>query len=659
MESYSYYDDILNEGSLIPVYRKGNHVGRNLYHSYNGESVVICHVPNFLAYSQKNWDGKMQDYSSMGFGGSAGAILAIHHWNNGNGVVVKKIEGINNTCPIRFTTEVFDTMKSPISSVKSFTELITRKPSDTTKPQPCGIMGSIYSMVSVKLALITGVYDLMQISPGASSESLENTNQYPLFSRTHPSDGGAAELLPQYLHEVMNVTKFAIVYIADDDYGTDYYEVVQDYANKHNMTLLPIPLQITLPVKKPEQEVKEKLRILKESQMNYVVGVFFRDSYELIMEAAVDIGVVGPGKFWLFFGGLVSYLYDSTVIFKKGSKLAKATYGNAVITDGGGAVGIPEYEAFVNEWKDLGYNPEKLNYVNSKQPPPPEGTDFSFNRSKEFFDLPPNHISIYSYEAIIGMGLSACQAATEHQSTFENEDSIFSGADHHDAFLDIDFISASGRVSIGKNSISREASSTYYVVANLLEESSTEEEITFKAKDHYYFDALDFSWNQFKHSPGFTYADGGRIPPQQIFGVEENKNLISRPVRAFSLTLSSIIFAVSIGFMVYIYKMRNRSLIRMSQPPFLYMISIGTSIMSVSIITLSMDDGVISDHSLDITCSSTPCFFSIGFVIIFAALFSKLWRLNKVRNCAHRCWKRKTSELVVFRFLTINYFFSR
>ena len=68
----------------------------------------MCHVPQFMRYTEMS-DEKLIDSSELGFGASVAMILAIDHWNNGNGVVVKQIEGINQRCKIRFTTEVFDT----------------------------------------------------------------------------------------------------------------------------------------------------------------------------------------------------------------------------------------------------------------------------------------------------------------------------------------------------------------------------------------------------------------------------------------------------------------------------------------------------------------------------------------------------------------------
>jgi hypothetical protein len=638
------FDDYRNEtASLTPINQDPNHVGRNLYqyeqlgdNDTDGQlqkeqelgDAVLCHVPIFLKYALMD-NGKYDvNNTALGYGGSAGAILAMHHWNNGNGIVVKDIEGINERCPLRFTTEVFDTQASPITAIRLLTDIITRSPLSSSgaaepkmKPQPCAIMGTLYSDVSEKFATNTGVFDLLQVAPGASSEELQNKKQYPLFARTHPSDGGSARLLPEYLHDVMGVTKIVIVYV-NNNYGEAYYKIVQDYAKSKGITLLSVPIP-SYPMA-TKDEIKELLKIVLKSQMNYIIGVFFSEDYDTIMEAAEEVGVAGPGKFWLFCGGLVSHLYDKAQTFKRGSALAKATFGNAVITDGGGAPGMEEYELFVKEWKKLGDNSDVLNYVNSKQPFSSEG--WQFNQSQSFFHLPPNHISIYSYEAIIGMGLSACEAAKKHNSKF-----IFTGEEHHDAFLDIDFISASGKVSIDKDSNSRDGSSTYYVVANIVEtESSTDDTtVTLQGLDHFYFNALNATWEEFEHSKRFIYSDGTTNKPHQIFDVDEDMNLISPGIRAFSLTLCSLSLTLSIGFIIYTVRMRKNPAIQMSQPIFLIMVCVGAIFMSASIITLSMDEGV-GTIGLTVSCSLTPWFISIGFVIIFAALFSKLWRLNQV-----------------------------
>lgn len=348
-----------------------------------------------------------------------------------------------------------------------------------------------------------------------------------------------------------------------------------------------------------------------------------------------------PGKMWLFSGSIATYLYENAQTFEKNSILANATFGNAVITDGGGAPGAPEYETFVDEWKKLGSNPEALSYINSKQPQQLSlgGKLFNFNRTKDWFDSPPHHVSIYAYEAIIGMGISACQAASESSSTFEEND-VFSGADHHKAFLNINFRSASGEVKISPDNFSRDGPSTYYVVSNILEINSTDTTITMKGQKYAYFDGVTREWKPYingRFMDQFIFSDGTTNAPPQISPAKEDMNLISAGVRASCLVLVSVIIIIAITFVTYTVKMRKHPVIRMAQPPFLVMICLGTFIMSLAIIPESMDEGVLSQQGLNMACSLPPWFYSFGFTITFAALFSKLWRVNKVVNAGRAC----------------------
>ena len=619
---------------------EGN-LGRNLQYydfiSQEGESseelheqLLICHIPQFLRWTVDS-NGTFLDYSDIGFGVNAATIMAIDHFNSGNGVIVKDIEDIHTKCKIRFTTEVFDTQASAITAVKGLTDMMILRDNSSTKPQPCAVLGTLYSSVAKKFATLTGVYDLLQVAPGASSDALDNKSSYPLFSRTHTSDGGAAKLLPSFLKHDMNVKNFAVVYLRDDDYGDSYWSVINGYAAMNGMNVLPVPLRFY--PRPTKEELMEQLKPLLDSKLNYIIGVFFSDNYALIMETAYEMGLAGDGRMWLFCGALAEYLYEFDAHFETGSNLAKATYGNAVITDGGGAPGRTEYEQFVTEWKKLGMDSDKLAYINSKIPLAPDLGNFS--KSVDWFENhAPNHVAVYAYEAIIGMGLSACEA--QAQASNQNRE-IFTGKEHHTAFTNINFLSASGEVKIGPDNYSRNDVSTYYVVSNILEKSSTETSTILKGKDFAFYDALQGEWKRYpvddssSTTMDFIFPNGSTEQPSDIGSVEEDMNLISTGVRSFCLVLSSSIIGGSIMFIVYTVANRKKRFVKMSQPPFLIMICLGTFLIGTSIISLSMDEGVTrSIASLNTSCSSFPFLFCFGFVITFSALYSKLWRLNKI-----------------------------
>lgn len=82
---------------------------------------------------------------------------------------------------------------------------------------------------------------------------------------------------------------------------------------------------------------------------------------------------------------------------------------------------------------------------------------------------------------------------------------------------------------------------------------------------------------------------------------------------------------------LFIFIQRRKMVILQAQPPFLQMLIFGTIMMSMSILTLSFDESYgFSDSALDACCLATPWLLSLGYNTIYLALFSKLWRLNRV-----------------------------
>ena len=186
---YQYYDSIRSRASVVadPVFDDLNYVGRNLHRVNSSQdpidghdSVLFCHTPTFLRYSND-----LGPSCDIAYAASAGALLAMHHFNNGDGSVVSELEGINESCNIRLTTEIVDTGSSPINAVRSLTRIMTRPSNSFVNPQPCAVFGSQISSVKSKLASLTGVFDLFQISSSAMSTELENSVQYPLLARSH------------------------------------------------------------------------------------------------------------------------------------------------------------------------------------------------------------------------------------------------------------------------------------------------------------------------------------------------------------------------------------------------------------------------------------------------------------------------------------------
>lgn len=127
-------------------------------------------------------------------------------------------------------------------------------------------------------------------------------------------------------------------------------------------------------------------------------------------------------------------------------------------------------------------------------------------------------------------------------------------------------------------------------------------------------------------------------------------------IRPVGLTLAGIVIALSVFFAVGVFYYRNVQVIKASQPVFLIMVCFGTLLLGSTIIPLSIDDSISSIRGCNIACMTAPWLLSLGFTTVFAALYSKIRRINKIFRNAKGFKRVKVSEkdvLVPFLVLLV------
>ncbi|CAB9519064.1 acid type B receptor subunit 2 [Seminavis robusta] len=112
-------------------------------------------------------------------------------------------------------------------------------------------------------------------------------------------------------------------------------------------------------------------------------------------------------------------------------------------------------------------------------------------------------------------------------------------------------------------------------------------------------------------------------------------------------TLFAVTAATALGFCAWVYMYRQVRVVRVAQPRFLVMIAAGVIVMAAVMIPLGMDDvdggGTCNDaedmgvgHHCRAICMGPPWLGSIGFTLVFSALFSKTWRINRIFKADRR-----------------------
>jgi hypothetical protein len=105
---------------------------------------------------------------------------------------------------------------------------------------------------------------------------------------------------------------------------------------------------------------------------------------------------------------------------------------------------------------------------------------------------------------------------------------------------------------------------------------------------------------------------------------------IGRSLRITGWALGGTGMCLSIAMACWVYYHRKERVIRASQPMFLWMVCAGTLLMAASIFPFGIEDDIASEQGADMACMSGIWLYSLGFVTVFSALFSKIWRINRV-----------------------------
>ena len=117
-----------------------------------------------------------------------------------------------------------------------------------------------------------------------------------------------------------------------------------------------------------------------------------------------------------------------------------------------------------------------------------------------------------------------------------------------------------------------------------------------------------------------------------IFTSESSPDLYIGTVARYtgwSLGAISCFFSAYCAF--WVWKNQQRRVIRASQPMFLYLVCLGTFLMAACIFPVGIEDDIATQQVVDISCMATLWLYSVGYVVIFCALFSKIWRVTQVR----------------------------
>lgn len=181
--------------------------------STQDETVRLAHLASFIPFSTAT-----SSYRPHTINDGAAALLAVHVFNNleSNGL----LDGLGlQNCNVKLTASLHDSNSSPLEVSQAVGRVLRPKINNSTthtlqEPSPVAFLGSHRSEVTGPMALLTGLHHVPQISNAASSNTLDNKREYPLFGRTCPNTVAEAKAAVDYL-QGLGQTHVGILYISE------------------------------------------------------------------------------------------------------------------------------------------------------------------------------------------------------------------------------------------------------------------------------------------------------------------------------------------------------------------------------------------------------------------------------------------------------------
>ncbi|VEU34705.1 unnamed protein product [Pseudo-nitzschia multistriata] len=595
--------------------------------------------------------------------------LAIKHLNDGDGSLIKEVEGLDKKCNIDFNVDTIDTKYNPGETLQS---VVKRIESDSLGP-PCVFLGAQPSFVTGPVAALVNMYGYPQISSENVAQLTRQSVGRPLLTINFPDDVTTTKAFVWYLKK--KKIKHLAVLVVNDQYGLGFLDRLQRQVaiEKDVLDVKPFYLNVD------GSNLEETMIDIRNSMYRFILclqhGTLIR--VHTMMKNAVQNNVAGNGKHnWFFIYDLPEELFDS---IQNDFSLYKAYHGVGFFGPAGGKPSSNHdspslYESFHKQLLALKEDEELISSLvadNGNTSPPTQRNEtiqFLLN-DESFLDLPSRDMLPYLYESAILAGLTACSTA---------RDGIhLTGKEFNKAVRKNNFQSITGHVRFDANTGRRCDNSTYFSMVNHI------------GKHYDYFDdsntshsegRFDFEWvttdvlneGKWEEIAPFTYSSNSTDLPDAVEPFEEKSEVMSSGFKVFAYVLCTVSVTISIGLAIWTLIHRKERIIRASQPFFLLAICCGTILLAATIIPMTFDvapshfmneNGEFYDVSerncrdwnvieeeekqcvempqstddrMMFACTSIVWLATIGTTIIISALATKTYRINKIMQAAKR-----------------------
>jgi hypothetical protein len=135
--------------------------------------------------------------------------------------------------------------------------------------------------------------------------------------------------------------------------------------------------------------------------------------------------------------------------------------------------------------------------------------------------------------------------------------------------------------------------------------------------------------------------------------VRENANLIARGFKIMGYLFVIISWSLAIGYIVWMISNKDGSVVKISQPEFLFFICIGAILSTSAIIPLTLAEADVREDTKAASkiCQSVPFLYSLGWVLMYSSLTAKSYRLTKLCAAASRMERKSVAAKEMYSII--------
>jgi hypothetical protein len=551
------------------------------------------------------------------------ALLAIEVFNARDASIVPELEqAVFRDCKVKIDTSrslVFNTDTHGHQAAESLVQ---------QDSLPCAVVGPFNDMPAQELSVLAAALHFPVTVNRAFNFRIVSDTFSPYTSQVFPDLGASTQQLSRFLlHK--GRTDFVVALIPVTDTGaqrTKAFQLEFEVFNiRHEVVSYISPAFLDEGLTSVGT-IRAALERVKQTGFRTIVVALEIAFVELplIADAAEEQGLLSGEYFWIFSGDI-----ETAFLFQNNANVTKVLKGAAWLTpaelhftDSTGT-----QDRFLKAWKRS--NATQVESANAANPMKPGEAGYFFANSSYFQTYWPDYGNGYMFDATIATCLGACLAGNSNVDLAGHN--ITSSEAHLRGIRSVDFAGATGRVKFGRNFFdsdgSRLSSTSTWVVMNLI--PSLDPLVPATISEIY----ANGTWT---NVTDFIYADGTTLPPKLLRDVPD-QNYLNSAIRGVGLALMGVVILLALTTVAWVYIHREHRVLRAAQPAFLYVLALGSAISASTIIPISFDESYgWSEQQLSRACMAIPWLLSLGHIITYGTLFSKLWRINKVLQFSRR-----------------------